>query len=128
MNLFTKAQFKQLLANGRNRDQDHFPVVKLFTPDANCSWLITEIDPEDPDMGFGCCDLGLGYPELGYISIPEIRSVRGKLGLPIERDIWFTAEYPLSVYLEAARRSEAITEDTRALNQAVAALAAKGRA
>jgi hypothetical protein len=55
MNFYTKAQFEQLLANGRNRDQDHPPVVKLFTPDANCTWLVSEIDPEEPEIVFGLC-------------------------------------------------------------------------
>jgi hypothetical protein len=125
MNLFTKSQFEKLLANGRNRDQDHIPVVKLFTPDANCTWLVSEIDPEEPDIAFGLCDLGFGFPELGNVSIAELRSVRGKLGLPVERDISFTAKYPMSVYAEAARQSEGITADSRALEQAVAALAAR---
>jgi hypothetical protein len=127
MNLFTQSQFEQLLDNGRNRDQDHLPVVKLFTPDANCTWLVSEIDPEEPDIAFGLCDLGFGFPELGNISIAELRSVRGTLGLPVERDLSFTARYPMSVYAEAARQSERITADSRALDQAVAALAARGR-
>jgi hypothetical protein len=127
MNLFTQSQFEQLLDNGRNRDQDHLPVVKLFTPDANCTWLVSEIDPKEPDIAFGLCDLGFGFPELGNISIAELRSVRGTLGLPVERDLSFTARYPMSVYAEAARQSEGITADSRALDQAVAALAARGR-
>ena len=127
MNLFTQSQLEQLLDNGRNRDQDHLPVVKLFTPDANCTWLVSEIDPEEPDIAFGLCDLGFGFPELGNISIAELRSVRGTLGLPVERDLSFTARYPMSVYAEAARQSEGITADNRALDQAVAALAARGR-
>lgn len=28
-------------------------------------------------------------PELGYFSLSELESVRGKLGLPVERDKWF---------------------------------------
>ena len=128
MNLFTKAQFEQLLANGRNRDQDHPPVVKLFTPDAGCTWLLSEIDPEEPDIAFGLCDLGLGFPELGCVSLTELRSVRGKLGLPVERDLSFTAKHPTSVYAEAARQAEGITESTTALLQAAAALAARRRA
>lgn len=127
MNLFTQAQFEQLLDNGRNRDQDHSPVVKLFTPDANCTWLVSEIDPEEPDIAFGLCDLGFGFPELGNISIAELRSVRGRLGLPVERDLSFAAKYPMSVYAEAARQSEGITADSRALEQATAALAARQR-
>lgn len=125
MNLFTKAQFEQLLANGRNRDQDHRPVVKLFTPDAGCSWLLSEIDPEEPDIAFGLCDLGFGFPELGCVSLAELRSVRGNLGLPVERDMSFTAEHPMSVYAEAARQAEGITLDKRSLLQAIAALAAR---
>ena len=127
MNLFTPSQLEQLLDNGSKRDQDHFPVVKLFTPDANCTWLVSEIDPEEPDIAFGLCDLGFGFPELGNISIAELRSVRGTLGLAVERDLSFTARYPMSVYAEAARQSEGITADSRALEQAVAALAARGR-
>lgn len=125
MNLFTKAQFERLLANGRNRDQDHPPVVKLFTPDANCTWLISEIDPEAPEIAFGLCDLGLGCPELGCVGLAELRSLRGNLGLPVERDLSFKAKYPMSVYAEAARQVEGVTENYQALEQAVAALAAR---
>jgi len=56
------------------------PVVKLFTPDGGCTWLLTEIDPEDPDIAFGLCDLGFGCPELGSVSLSELESVRGQLG------------------------------------------------
>jgi hypothetical protein len=38
MKLFTKVQFEKLIANGRasaiDPNADHWPVVKLFTPDA----------------------------------------------------------------------------------------------
>jgi Protein of unknown function (DUF2958) len=125
MYLFTKAQYGQLLANGRKRDQGHFPVVKLFTPDANCTWLLSEVDPEERDIAFGLCNLGQGFPELGCISLAELRSVRGKLGLAVERDLSFTAEQPLSVYAKAARQAKGITEDSQSLLQAAAALAAR---
>lgn len=125
MNLFTKAQFEQLLANGHNRDQDHRPVVKLFTPDAGCTWLLSEIDPEEPDIAFGLCDLGFGFPELGCVSLAELCSVGGNLGLPVGRDRSFVAEHPMSVYAEAARQAEGITLDKRSLLQAIAALAAR---
>ena len=35
-------------AGGRPKDQ--YPVVKLFTPDANATWLLTELDPVDEDL------------------------------------------------------------------------------
>ena len=51
--LFTDEQRFLLLANGReslqNSDFDPAPVVKLFTPDAGATWLLTEIDPDDHD-------------------------------------------------------------------------------
>lgn len=96
-----------LLANGReslhNPDFDPAPVVKLFTPDAGATWLLTEIDPDDHDHAFGLCDLGLGAPELGWVSLQELATVRGRLGLPVERDLHFRAEKRLSAYARDAR-------------------------
>ena len=111
MKLFTDEQHRQLLHNGQleNRDRDHVPVVKLFTPDAGATWLLTEIDPDEPDVAFGLCDLGLGFPELGNVYLPEIIALRGKLGLPIERDLHFTAQYPMSVYAQADNSRSCIT-------------------
>jgi hypothetical protein len=110
MELITKTQADQLLANGRaqraaidqdTRALDFEPVVKLFTPDAQCTWLLTEID--DDGLAFGLCDLGLGYPELGYVSLSELRTDRGKFGLAIERDLHFEADKPISAYADEAR-------------------------
>ena len=66
-------------------------------PNASCAWLPSEINPGNTDMGFGLCDLGFGCPELGSVSLSETAGVRGKLGLPVERDPYFTATYPLTV-------------------------------
>lgn len=107
--LITDEQRFLLLANGReslqNPDFDPAPVVKLFTPDAGATWLLTEIDPDDHDHTFGLCDLGLGMPELGWVSLQELATVRGKLGLPIERDLHFRAEKRLSAYAREARHA-----------------------
>lgn len=96
----------KLLANGRQTLEDGgfdpFPVVKLFTPDAGATWLLTEIDSDD-DHAFGLCDLGLGYPELGYVSLAELATVRGRLGLPVECDLHFTATKSISAYTREAR-------------------------
>lgn len=96
-----------LLANGResleNPDFDPAPVVKLFTPDAGATWLLTEMDPDEHDHVFGLADLGLGMPELGWTSLSELASVRGRLGLPVERDLYFHAEKRLSTYARDAR-------------------------
>jgi Protein of unknown function (DUF2958) len=105
--LITDEQRAQLLGNGRQSlEQENFdpaPVVKLFTPDAGATWLLTEIDPNDHDHAFGLCDLGLGYPELGWVSLAEIATVRGRLGLPVERNLHFKPEKPISTYAREAR-------------------------
>ena len=66
MKLLTEAQRRELTANGERstagEEIDPRPVVKLFTPDASATWLLSELDPSDPDRAFGLCDLGLGYP------------------------------------------------------------------
>ena len=87
---------------------DHAPALKLFNPCGAATWLITELD-EDGIM-FGLCDLGLGCPELGYISLAELEAVKGPMGIGIERDLHFTASGPISAYAEAARDAGQIVE------------------
>lgn len=129
MELLTETLKETLLANGRvNAERmvddgntvDFKPVVKLFTPDAGCTWLLTELDPEDPDIAFGLCDLGIGCPELGSVRISEIASLRGAFGLPAERDLSFEPTHSLQVYARAAWCAGSITEDPQALARAYA--------
>lgn len=134
MKLLTKSLYDRLLRNGQVREAlaeggqaeaDFIPVVKLFTPDAGCTWLLTELDPEDTDIAFGLCDLGMGCPELGNVRISELESVRGRLGLPVERDLHFVARHTLMTYARAAWNAAAITEDEDALQRAAMAAAAE---
>jgi hypothetical protein len=112
MQLLTQELREKLLANGRQQQPlrgteaeiDFKPVVKLFTPDAGATWLLTELDPDDPDIAFGLCDLGVGSPELGSVLISELALVRGALGLPPERDLYFRADKTLSAYAAEALR------------------------
>jgi hypothetical protein len=68
--------------------------LKLFTPDSSFTWYITEGSPVKDDEGhvndyafFGLVD---GHEkELGYFYLSELQSVRGSLGLPVERDLWW---------------------------------------
>ena len=121
MKLFTKEIREKLLKNGHKTHQAltaedadgntpaHYPVVKLFTPDANCTWLLSEIEPDtNDDIAFGLCDLGFGTPELGSVSIAEIESIRGQFGLPVERDMYFTADKSLVEYANQARIDQCI--------------------
>ncbi len=117
MKLLSRSIRERLISNGalviqygeeRRREDDFLPVVKLFTPDANCTWLLTELNPNDEDIAFGLCDLGMGNPELGSVRISELESVRGRLGLPVERDLHFCASKTLSAYAAEARLTGAI--------------------
>jgi hypothetical protein len=121
MILLTDNLRDRLLANGRQRDVDHVPVVKFFNPIGAGTWLITEVEP-DGDTLFGLADLGFGCPELGSFSLSELSSVRLPFGMGIERDILFEAAFPLSVYAEAARQAGSIVESERLLTIAAASL------
>ena len=61
--------------------------IKLFTPDSNFTWYIIEISKEDKSTCYGYV---VGFEsELGYFSLKEIESIKGALGLSVERDISF---------------------------------------
>ena len=115
MILLTGTQRDRLLANGRQRDQDHIPVVKFFNPFGAGVWLATELD-EDGDILFGLADLG--YPELGSFSLEELSSLRLPFGMGIERDILFTGDFPISIWAEAAREAGSIRAAERILYRA----------
>ena len=119
MILLTGAQQDRLLANGRQRDQDHIPVVKFFNPLGDGVWLATELD-EDGDIMFGLADLG--HPELGSWSLGEMQSVRLPFGMVIERDLLFTGDFSISVWAEAARKTGSIRAAERLLYRVGASL------
>jgi hypothetical protein len=113
MILLTPELRERLLANGREPDADHFPVVKFFNPLGEGVWLATELDA-DGDTLFGLADLG--DPELGSFSLAEITAVRLPLGLGIERDLLFEGEAPISVWAEAARQTGSIRTAERVVH------------
>ena len=111
MQLMTKEIKQKLLRNNmpQNRDLDHKPVVKFFAPVGSATWLITEMDIADEDTLYGLCDLGMGSPELGYVSLKELKMqlfMGGALG--IERDLNFTANRTISDYYNQALREKRI--------------------
>ena len=112
LNLLPALAIERLLDNGRRiamtGDDDVEPVVKLFTPDAGCTWLLVGFGPDQPDVAYGLCDLGLGYTELGSVSVVETRSIRGPIGLPPERDLYFEPDGTIGWYAERARLSGSI--------------------
>jgi hypothetical protein len=110
MKLMLESQRHQMLQNGKLPDEEKRnlkPVVKLFSPVGGATWLLSEL-MEDGDSAFGLCDLGLGFPELGYVSLADIESVRLPMGLYIERDLHFKAAKTLSEYADEARANRRI--------------------
>lgn len=107
MQLLTPEHRKTMLENGHryqtDPDFEAMPVVKLFTPWGACTWLLTDLDPEDHDLANGLCDLGFGEPELGSVRISEIESLRGPSGLRAERDVNFVAKETIGTYAARAR-------------------------
>jgi hypothetical protein len=85
MQLLTKELLRQLPALNAQDGKGGATVAyaKFFTPDAGWTWYAAEFDNEDTFFGLVC-----GFEkELGYFSLSELESVRGPLGLAIERDL-----------------------------------------
>lgn len=92
----------RLLAKGRERGRDYPTVVKIFNPADPQRWLCSELNPDDGDTLFGLCDLDMGSPELGNVSLTERLELAKLLPLGLERDASFVCRGPLSVYARAA--------------------------
>ncbi|OSZ82083.1 hypothetical protein CAP35_02090 [Chitinophagaceae bacterium IBVUCB1] len=121
MTLFTEQQYQKLLENGKpeNRDKDHPPIIHLHLPYTKCEWLISELDPENPNIAFGLCDLGMGFPELGSVDLEELQSIKvGPFGFSVLSNPFFVGTYPMSIYAEAAKLEGQITRDEMSLNKA----------
>ena len=78
---------------------DPMVMCKFFMADAGWTWFAIEGSPVDEDgyydtdkekvdfVFFGLVS-GLDV-ELGYFSLSELERLRGKFGLPVERDLYF---------------------------------------
>ena len=114
MKLITSEQRKQLLANGArlNTDPafDPVPVVKLYALASPATWLLIALCPRNPDIAYGLCDLGCDCPEIGGVSIAELAALKFGPAPRVERDKYFKATAPLSVYAAKARTAGRIVD------------------
>lgn len=103
-----RANHALLLKKQRENDEKSFvsmPVVKLFG--GACTWLLSELD--DNGYAYGLCDLGLGFPELGYVQMDELMERKfPPFGLPIERDRNWKPEKTLVEYADEASENRRI--------------------
>ena len=91
MKLLTKAIEKKLPKLGETDGQgmDAIVRVKFFYPAGAATWFATEYDPEQR-LFFGWAMLFTKEEaEFGYFSLDELESITGKMGLKIERDMYF---------------------------------------
>ena len=99
MKLLTK-EIEKTLPPLYSQDEVEDPIcnLKFFTPDAGWTWFILEgSEQEDGDWLFFAKVISPIVPEgeLGYVTLSQLKTVRGALGLPVERDLWWKAK-PLS--------------------------------
>ena len=71
--------------------------AKYFTPSSSWSWYITEggpvLDESQNEVDYKFFGLVFGHEkELGYVLLSELEEVRGPMGLPIERDLYFKSK------------------------------------
>ena len=87
MQLLTKEienRFEKIGSQEKVKDPEI--IVKFFDPTGSWTWYATEYNPKDK-IFFG---LVHGWDkEKGYFSLEELESVKGPLGLGIERDKYF---------------------------------------
>lgn len=97
LKLLTKQQEAQIPPLGSTeKTADPTVWVKWFTPDSSFTWYVTERDPQTGRCFGVTVNPASNMPwELGFFDQHEIESVRGHLGLPVERDKWFKPR-PLS--------------------------------
>jgi hypothetical protein len=74
--------------------REKIAVAKFFDPTGRGTWYVLEGQPSDDGdwYFFTWCvsPLGPDCDELGYVSLNELQSVKGRMGLGIERDIHWT--------------------------------------
>ncbi|KKK88559.1 hypothetical protein LCGC14_2741900 [marine sediment metagenome] len=105
MKLLTKKILVGIPRLDRDDEYDAIVHVKFFDPCGRWTWYAVAYDPEE-EMFFGyvvgpfdeTCD------EWGYFGLAELKSFRGRLGLGIERDMYFKPQL-MSVACPAAQRA-----------------------
>ena len=109
-NLLGATRLAALRENSKHchkQGHDPQPVAHLYLPGSNHQWLLTELHTHD-DVAFGLCDLGAGFPELGYVDLREVLAAADSVNAELRCNLAFRAIAPLSEYAEQARRAQRI--------------------
>jgi len=81
------ALFKDYPLYSQEHELDPLVIAKLFDPCGSATWFLLEYDPVEK-IAFGYVT-GMTADELGYISLTEMESIEGPLGIGIEQDLYF---------------------------------------
>ena len=96
MKLLTKEienKFKKI--GSQQGVKDPIIVAKFFNPTGAGTWYATEYDPKEK-MFFGYVSIfGDHNDEWGYFGLEELENIECRLGLGIERDLYFDSQ-PIS--------------------------------
>lgn len=90
MKLFTKeieAKAQEQYPKGNDLESQVI-VAKYFNPTGSGTWYLLNQDPEDTNYCWGICHI-FDW-EIGSFSKSELENFKGKMGLGIERDLYFT--------------------------------------
>jgi hypothetical protein len=98
MRLMTTELEKRFAEVGsQEKVKDPVIVAKFFNPTGAGTWYATEYDPENK-IFFGYVSIfGDWNDEWGSFSLQELESFKGRSGLGIERDLYWTEEKASSV-------------------------------
>jgi hypothetical protein len=84
-------KFPGIGETGSKKPEEVKVIAKFFTPDSSWTWYATEFDGKETFFGYVCGQ----DKELGYFNLNELKSVRGPLGLNVERDRFFSPSVTL---------------------------------
>lgn len=109
---FTNEQKKVLFKNGKgaNSGKNHIPVVELKVGKLGYRFLITELDPQEPQYAFGLCDYNTDL-QIGLVNLLDLERKATEKGAKLEIRSAFTGKYNLAVYCKAAFDFGTIIED-----------------
>ena len=86
MQLLTKEITTKLPAlYTQENEEDPMVICKFFAVWTSWTWYGIEFDGKDLFFGYVAGD----FPELGYFNLSELQSLKGSMGLGIERDMYF---------------------------------------
>ena len=82
-----KTQAEKQYALGSDMENQKV-VAKFFDPAGSWTWYLMNIDPEDSSYAWGI--VRGAEVEVGSFSLTELQEYKGRFGLGLERDIYFT--------------------------------------